>query len=415
MATTVFPTTNDIGGGRLLSEENISSLVKLLLGQSFVNSGFTVPSSSADLTLDVAAGEAVIDGFRVNIDSVTTVTCTASQTNHIYLKLTTDVDGNVDGAEFEVNTTGTAPSQSLKIAEAAADGAAVTSTTDRRKRTPWEVQKPDLLTNGGFEIWQRGSGPYTGSGDYTADRWQQSLGSGSTISTSRDSGNSDDGSEYCAAVTYTHLNESGIFQRLENYQQLRNKTITFSLRVKTATSNAVRIAIKDDVGGYTYSSYHSGSGDYETLTVTATVTSSTTQLNAEIRLGATSTVYLDNAMLVLGDLPSEYAPRHPGDDMSLCERYYEVVGGVSGSYPQVGTMYASGANIYYVTFPWKTKKAVTPTVTKAGTWNVSNCNQPTPADPSVNGYKLSVEALAAGDFYAQPDSSDDLIIAEANP
>src|SRR5262245_43092534 len=42
------------------------------------------------------------------------------------------------------------------------------------------------LTNGGFEIWQRGAGPFTASGAYTADRWVLSITTG-TASVTRQS------------------------------------------------------------------------------------------------------------------------------------------------------------------------------------------------------------------------------------
>ena len=140
MGTKVFPTTNDVGGagaGKVITEANLTALVKMLLGQAFVLSGFTVPASSLDLTLSVAAGEANIAGYRVVIDSATTVSCTASATNHIYLKLTRDASQNVTGAVFEVNTTGTPPVDSVKIATAVAGASSISSTTDARVLTPF--------------------------------------------------------------------------------------------------------------------------------------------------------------------------------------------------------------------------------------------------------------------------------------
>jgi len=140
MTTKIFPTVQDVGGGgagKVITEANLSAWLKQLLGQNFVLSGFTVPASSADLTLSVAAGEANIAGYRVVIDTATTVTCTASATNHIYLKLTRDASQNVTGATFEVNTTGTAPADSVKIATAVAGASSITSTTDARVLYPF--------------------------------------------------------------------------------------------------------------------------------------------------------------------------------------------------------------------------------------------------------------------------------------
>lgn len=149
MATKIFPTVNDVGGagsGKVLTEANLAYWLKQLLAQNFILSGFTVPGSSVDLTLSVAPGEANIAGYRVVIDSATTVTCTASATNHIYLKLTRDASQNVTSAEFEVNTTGTPPADSVKIATAVAGASSISSTTDARQLRAMAVSQMDGAT-----------------------------------------------------------------------------------------------------------------------------------------------------------------------------------------------------------------------------------------------------------------------------
>lgn len=133
--TKIFPTANDIGtggAGNIITEDNLALWMKHAIRRNYVYSGFTVPSSSTDLTLEVASGEANISGFRVVIDVPTTVSCTASATNYIYLKLVRDASGLVTGAAFEVNTTGIAPDDSVLLAEAITDATTVTSTTDKR-------------------------------------------------------------------------------------------------------------------------------------------------------------------------------------------------------------------------------------------------------------------------------------------
>ncbi len=146
MATKVWPSTNDVGGagaGKVITESNLTSWIKTLVAQNFVVSGFTVPASSTTLNLDVAAGEAILSGYRVVIDAATTVTCTASATNHIYLQLTRDASNNVTEATFAVNTTGTAPADSVKIATAVADATSIISTTDARQLRAYAVSQVD--------------------------------------------------------------------------------------------------------------------------------------------------------------------------------------------------------------------------------------------------------------------------------
>jgi len=112
-------------------------------------SGFTLPASDADLNIDVAAGVAVIDAHYVEITTATSVTCTASQTNYIYLKLTKDGGSLVDAATFEVNTSGTPPADSVYIGTAVASGTAVTSTTDQRTLRHFVTHTHEDNANGG--------------------------------------------------------------------------------------------------------------------------------------------------------------------------------------------------------------------------------------------------------------------------
>ncbi|MDA8212153.1 MAG: hypothetical protein M0021_09790 [Clostridia bacterium] len=151
MATKVFPTVNDVGSagsGKTITEANLIAWLKALIAQNFVVSGFTVPASSVDLTLSIALGQACIDGRRVDIDTATTVTCTANATNHIYLKLTKDASQNVTGAVFEVNTTGVAPADSVKICTAVAGASSISSTADARVLYPFAYsQMPYVAIN----------------------------------------------------------------------------------------------------------------------------------------------------------------------------------------------------------------------------------------------------------------------------
>jgi hypothetical protein len=251
----------------------------------------------------------------------------------------------------------------------------------------------NLLTNGGFEIWQR-TGPFTAQGAYTTDRWSISLGGTSTISVSRDTTNVDGPSLACAACVYTHNAVSYLIQKVEDVTQLKGRTISVSLRVRTATTNAVRLNVGDGVTA-TPGTFHSGSGVYETLTVTKTIASNATLLNCSIEFDASCTAYLDNAMLVVGSTAADYVPLHPADDLARCLRYYEVVGDIS-SFPQAIGYAGAANNAIGTNVFWRAAKSVTPTLTKNGTWGVSNCPQPTLQAGNTHGCWTFSLATAAG-------------------
>src|SRR5215831_17846427 len=151
----------------------------------------------------------------------------------------------------------------------------------------------NLVTNPGLEIWQRGAGPFTSNGLMTADRWVISLPAGSTLSVSPDTANADAGSLYCAACTYTHVGGTNnrLQQGIEDYAQLRGRTVTFSARVRSGGLSQARVSVWDSVNGFRYSAYHSGSGFYETLSVTAPIAAAATGVQVGLHLEVSGVVH----------------------------------------------------------------------------------------------------------------------------
>ena len=54
-------------------------------------------------------------------------------------------------------------------------------------------------------------------------------------------------------------------------------------------------------------------------------------------------------------------------------------------------------------------------MTKSGTWGVTNTAQPTSEFPSLTHYTLRSVATAAGATQLLANSTDDTVVAEANP
>jgi len=111
----------------------------------------------------------------------------------------------------------------------------------------------NLLHNALFNVQQRGTGPWTATGNYTADRWVQLLGTGDTISTSITSHSDasraqigDESAQSLLNVTFTgSANAAGftvINQRIENTRRLSGKTVTVSFWA-AANSGTPRIGL----------------------------------------------------------------------------------------------------------------------------------------------------------------------------
>lgn len=150
----VWPSQNDLygsgvggaaGDGKKLLEAQWRKAVGSVARQnSYVLSGGTLPATDPDLTVQVAAGAAIMEGSYVEWPA-TNVTLPASSTSHLFLKLVFG-GGLITGIEIEDNTSGAVPASSLKLGTATTSGSAVTATTDARLIGPGALE---LLTASG--------------------------------------------------------------------------------------------------------------------------------------------------------------------------------------------------------------------------------------------------------------------------
>lgn len=299
---------------------------------------------------------------------------------------------------------------SLKIADGTIATADLANAAVTNAKLGTDTARDNLLTNGGFEVWQRGNGPFTTNNVYLADRWHIDFGGGgaSTYSASRIA--STIGSAgFSLNFTYNH--SAGSFISLSQpveAAQLANKAVTFSLQVKASVAGTVRIWIAS-----TYSSFNTGTTS-ERLSVTATLATGGIFYVGVDFSSASVTAELNDAMLVVGSVAADYAPLHPADDLARCLRYYEILAdGGDSTLVGLGVATAGGQHASS-TLMYKTQKPVSPTVTIAGTWSVLNAGQPTIGNSGTRATRILVTSSAAGEFYAMNGGSSYLTV-EANP
>jgi hypothetical protein len=206
-----------------------------------------------------------------------------------------------------------------------------------------DVARANLLTNGGFEISQRGN-IFTANNVMSADRWLTIIGPGASggigpLQTSPVA----PGSQYSLLFNFSALGAGNpaISQKLENWQALKGMTLSVSLMAYQAVANAVQVGITDGISGAT-SPLSASVNTWVPLRATYTISASATTVVVQISNLVAATVYVDNACLVVGSQPADYVPLHPADDLARCLRYYQrwgvmnqIVGiGSSGSTTQ---------------------------------------------------------------------------------
>jgi hypothetical protein len=116
-------------------------------------------------------------------------------------------------------------------------------------------QSGNAIINGAFDIWQRGAGPFTVAGAYTADRWVMEL-SGATASTSRQTftpGQTDVPGNPTFFLRYANSvgdNASRIEQRIEDVSASSGRTFTLSFWAKGTNpgGGAVEIFSRQEFG-----------------------------------------------------------------------------------------------------------------------------------------------------------------------
>lgn len=231
--------------------------------------------------------------------------------------------------------------------------------------------RANLLVNPGFEVHQRG-GTVTADLAYAHDRWQLDLGGTSTCTVTDETATVDTGSGHALKAVYVHGSAvSLIDQKLEDYAQLRGRTVAFAIRVRKGVASSARPYI-DDSGAKTYGSTTSTTGGFETLTVTLAIGAGATSVRVGVELSASDTVYLDNAVLVVGTTAPAFVPLPPADDLGRCQRYYQAIGGLDANeYAAVGQCTSTTAAILLVRYPVDMALAPTVTVSAAGDWAVA--------------------------------------------
>lgn len=210
----------------------------------------------------------------------------------------------------------------------------------------------NLLTNGDFEIWQRGASfPISADDDFTADEWRRQTETLGTMSVDRSS-------DAKVGAFSAEIDTGGVslsyrfVQGVESYKSLEGLFLTFSAWIKTSVPNRAAVIIADWTGiiDEPTSAFHIGDGNWHRMTITKKIRTGLVASPAgphsfgihcgiTTAVGTTGIVRMDGATLVIGNFPQgvPFIPILPSDDWNRCLRYY---------YKAVGQQHARSVNLF---------------------------------------------------------------------
>lgn len=235
--------------------------------------------------------------------------------------------------------------------------------------------RKNILINGGFDLWRRGSGPFTTG--YSADRWKVMSTAASAIQPGGGLYGKSASSAYISHSSAT--NSLGIQQSLElsDARRLQGKRVTFSVYAYTTTGTAslnliarISSTANDSTASFSNLTPISGTGSF-------TVTTTTTRFSITVDFPNNGTAegigfYLGvingpngggtallNAQVEIGAEATDFDVRPVREEAAMAERFYTS----SGTYGRLlfsGDVTAGGG--YYATRTFGVRMRVFPTI-----------------------------------------------------
>jgi len=232
---------------------------------------------------------------------------------------------------------------------------------------------PNLLINGDFQVWQRGTSFTTPVEAYTADRWKAWCQAVSKLS-----GNG-------IRVSFSNAWQY-IQQTLNDYYIEAGEKLTISARIKSSIARPINVYL---YSGATYIGHLAmdATTSYAVSSATITIPSDISSITILCQNTTTlsSDVDIKHIKLERGSIATPYYPRTFAEEYAMCKRYYEKIGPIM----ELGT-----ANVGFDrVFAFTAEKRIVPTartispngaIDKIGYWNGSGWTDITPSLVAVS-------------------------------
>lgn len=195
--------------------------------------------------------------------------------------------------------------------------------------------RKNLIINGGFDVWQRGTSQTT-SGYGSVDRWRCDTDGSFTASKTEDIVNGKKVatiSSVASGQTYHVLQ-----QRIEFLRRFQGRVLTLSGWIKGSVGTYTQYIEFRDAGGTsitneTFDTTYTGSWQFVEHTfvvpTNASFDNDSSWFNVAFYGGAS--LALSDVQLELGSVATEFEHRSYGEELALCQRYYTILKNQSAS------------------------------------------------------------------------------------
>jgi len=253
-----------------------------------------------------------------------------------------------------------------------------------RAETPQEQQaligvgRRNLLINGDFQVSQRGDFTTASSANvsYFVDRWYTDVASPVSVNRQHITGIDIPGTPSISkgvrlVATSSGTSYTGVRQKIENPTQYVGRTFTYSGWVRSNTPNARLTSYGNGSPNQVIvSEPHSGSGEWEKLSVTFTLYSNmangwfVSAFLSTAGIGSVAQVtgdYIEvtQLQLELGKVATPFEHRSYGEELALCQRYCINIGGDSYLGLAVGQVMSTTNTLFSFLFPQTMRAAPT--------------------------------------------------------
>jgi len=253
----------------------------------------------------------------------------------------------------------------------AADLETFTQTEITAKDVVAKAGRKNLIINGGFDVWQRGTS-FTGNANiYTSDRWYAYLDNNAGFTVAKSSltslGNA-------LQLTTSTAGYGIISTVVENTSRLTG-TYTLSFYIKSSVSgNSARIEFRQNASGTTIWQDIA----YEAIETTWTKVTKTIVLDETDNMiiligqnsGSSATLQISQVQLELGSVATPFEHRSYGEELALCQRYYWKTS-TGGSYNYITVMSCASTTAAHGAIQFPTTMRAAPTGSLSGNWQLA--------------------------------------------